>query len=67
MIRNQQKLQLAKGENKMGFYVMIFSMLIGIFLIALGIIRRKRNSWYKILIAVGVLLVLFAIYLGFPK
>ena len=42
-------------------------MLIGIFLIALGIIRRKRNSWYKIWIAVGVLLVLFAIYLGFPK
>ncbi|WP_279080587.1 DUF6095 family protein [Lactobacillus apis] len=58
---------MAKGENKMGFYVMIFSMLIGIFLIALGIIRRKRNSWYKILIAVGVLLALFAIYLGFPK
>ena len=51
----------------MGFYVMIFLMLIGIFLIALGIICRKRNSWYKILIAVGVLLVLFAIYLGFPK
>ncbi|WP_179853670.1 hypothetical protein [Lactobacillus apis] len=51
----------------MGFYVMIFSMLIGIFLIASGIIRIKRNSWYKILIAVGVLLVLFAIYLGFPK
>ncbi len=51
----------------MGFYVMIFSMLIGIFLIALGIIRRKRSAWYKILIAVGVLLVLFAIYLGFPK
>ena len=51
----------------MGFYVMIFSMLIGIFLIALGIIRRKRNFCYKILIAVVVLLVLFAIYLGFPK
>ena len=51
----------------MGFYVMIFSMLIGIFLIALEITRRERNIWYKILIAVGVLLVLFAIYLGFPK
>jgi len=51
----------------MGFFVMVISMLMGIFLIALGITRRKSNFWYKISIAVGTLLVLLAIYLGFPK
>lgn len=51
----------------MGFFLMIISLLMGIFLIALGITYRKRSFWYKISIAVGTLLVLFAVYLGFPK
>ena len=42
-------------------------MLIGIFLIAFGISHRKSNYWRKISIAFGIALVLFAIYLGFPK
>lgn len=53
----------------MGFFAMIASMLLGIFLIVYGIYRKnkKSNNWYIILIALGILFVLFAIYLGFPK
>ncbi len=51
----------------MGFFIMIISMLLGLFFITSGIIRRKSNRWYIILIALGIVLVLFAIYLGFPK
>jgi len=56
-----------KGGNKMGFFAMIGSMLLGIFSIILGICRRKSNRWYMILIPLGIAFVLFAIYLGLPK
>ena len=51
----------------MGFFAMIVSMLLGIFFIVVGIFRRKSNLWYIFLIVLGVVLVLFAVYLGFPK
>lgn len=51
----------------MGFFVMLASMLMGIFSIAFGIYRIKSNRWHIILIALGIVFVLFAIYLGFPK
>ena len=51
----------------MGFFAMIGSMFLGIFLITLGIHNRKNNRWHIILIILGILLVLFAIYLAFPK
>lgn len=51
----------------MGFFVMIISMLLGIFFITSGMIRRKGNRWHIILTALGIVLALFAIYLGFPK
>lgn len=51
----------------MGFFAMVASMVLGIFFIAVGISRRKHKGWPIILIALGVVLVLFAIYLGFPK
>lgn len=51
----------------MGFFVMLASMLLGVFFIAFGISHRKHNRWHIILIALGIVFVLFAIYLGFPK
>lgn len=51
----------------MGFFAMIASMLLGVFFIAIGISQRKHKGWPIILIALGVVLVLFAIYLGWPK
>ena len=51
----------------MGFFVMVASMLLGVFLIVLGISKRKHKGWPVILTALGAALVLFAIYLGWPK
>lgn len=51
----------------MGFFAMIASMLLGVFLIIFGIYRRKSNRWNVFLIVLGIIFVLFAIYLGFPK
>jgi membrane-bound ClpP family serine protease len=56
-----------KGVNEMGFFGMIASMLLGIFFIAFGISCRKHKGCSIILIALGIIFVLFSIYLGFPK
>ena len=45
---------------------MIASMLVGIFFVIFGMNRRKDNRWRIIFIAVGVVFVLIAVYLGFP-
>lgn len=51
----------------MGFFAMIASMLLGILFIAIGISRRKQKVWPIILIALGIVFVLVAVYLGLPK
>lgn len=54
----------------MGFFAMLFSMIIGVFLIVLGISRMKHKKsilWNIVVIPIGIVLVLFAIWLGFPK
>ena len=55
------------GVNKMGFFAMIASMLLGILFVVIGISRRKQKGWPIILIALGIVFVLIAVYLGFPK
>lgn len=51
----------------MGFFGMIASMLLGILFIGLGISRRKQKGWPVILVALGIVFVLIAVYLGWPK
>lgn len=51
----------------MGFYAMVISLLIGICLIAFGVMHRKTDAWYKLALVLGIVLVLFSVYLGFPK
>lgn len=51
----------------MGFFVMVASLLLGIFFIAIGISRKKQKGWPIILIALGIVFVLLAVYLGWPK
>ncbi len=51
----------------MGFFAMIASMLLGILFVAIGISRRKQKGWPIILIALGTVFVLIALYLGWPK
>lgn len=51
----------------MGFFGMIASLLLGVFFIAFGISSRKQKVLPIILIALGVVFVLIALYLGWPK
>lgn len=54
----------------MGFFVMVFSAIIGVFLIAFGFSRaknKKSKPWSIVAISIGIALVLFAIWLGLPK
>ena len=51
----------------MGFFAMIASMLLGIFFIVIGLSRRKHKGWSIILITLGIVFVLIAVYLGLPK
>lgn len=51
----------------MGFFLMVISMLLGIFFIAIGVCYRKSKRWYVFSIVLGVVFVLFAVYLALPK
>lgn len=53
----------------MGFIVMVLSAIIGIFLIAIGflVLKIKSRLWNIVAISIGIVLVLFAVWLGFPK
>ncbi|GEL66814.1 hypothetical protein MPS01_09690 [Marinilactibacillus psychrotolerans] len=51
----------------MGFILMILSAIIGIFLVIVGFARAKQNTLYKVLLIIGILLILFSIYLALPK
>lgn len=51
----------------MGFFAMIGSMILGIFCIVLGFHNRKKHRVNIVFIPLGIILVLLAVYLGFPK
>lgn len=54
----------------MGFFAMVLSAIIGVFLIALGFsrIKNKKTKFGNVAaIFIGVVLVIFTIWLGFPK
>lgn len=54
----------------MGFIVMVLSAIIGIFLTALGFSRiknKKSRLWNIVATSIGIVFVLFAIWLGLPK
>lgn len=46
---------------------MLASLLLGIFFIIIGISRRKQKGGPIILVALGIVFVLIAVYLGWPK
>lgn len=50
----------------MGFYIMIVSFLLGIFLTILGVSGMKRKFLYKFFIVLGIILIIFAVYLARP-
>ncbi|MCG3398834.1 hypothetical protein [Staphylococcus massiliensis] len=51
----------------MGFWLMLFSFILGIVMITIGIKHRQQNHVYKIVPFVGLLFVTFAITLALPQ
>lgn len=51
----------------MGFFAMIASFLLGIFFVIMGISRRKQKGWPIIMTVLGIVFILIAVYLGWPK
>lgn len=54
----------------MGFIVMVLSAIVGIALTVTGTLHiknQRHRTWNIIAIVLGVVLVLFAIWLGLPK
>lgn len=58
-------------ENKqIGFYVMLASMLLGLFALKIGVFqfKEKKDKFLSILTSLaGIALVLVAVWLGWPK
>lgn len=57
-------------DKQMGFYVMVASMLLGLFALKLGFsqFKEKKDKFLSILTSLaGTALVLVAIWLGWPK
>ena len=57
-------------DKQMGFYVMIASMLLGLFALKIGFshFKEKKDKFLSILTSLaGIALVLVAIWLGWPK
>ena len=51
----------------MGFWMMISSFILGGLLIGTGVSRRTEKHWRYVSNVCGIILVVFAVYLGFPK
>ena len=45
---------------------MIISFILGIFFTVFGFYRRKYNAIYKLSIVLGILFLIFAVYLAMP-
>lgn len=57
-------------DKQMGFYVMLASMLLGLFVLKIGFsqFKEKKDTFLSILTSLaGTTLVLVAIWLGWPK
>ena len=57
-------------DKEMGFYVILASMLLGLFALKIGFsqFKEKKDKFLSILTSlVGIALVLVAVWLGWPK
>ena len=57
-------------DKQMGFYVMLASMLLGLFALRIGFshFKEKKDKFLSILTSLaGIALVLVSIWLGWPK
>ena len=51
----------------MGFLIMIFSFIFGIIFVSVGIGYRKKKMWSIVSSVIGILFIIFSIYLALPK
>ncbi len=51
----------------MGFWIMIFSFIFGIMLVSVGIGYRKKKMYSIVSSVIGILFIIFSIYLALPK
>lgn len=51
----------------MGFFIMLFSAIIGIILIITGITRKIGNQWRFLMVLLGIIFMALAVWLGMPK
>ena len=57
-------------DKQMGFYVMLASMLLGLFALKIGFsqFKEKKDTFLSLLTCLaGIALVLVAVWLGWPK
>lgn len=57
-------------DKQMGFYLMVASMLLGLFALRIGFshFKEKKDKFLSILTSLaGIALVLVAVWLGWPK
>ena len=57
-------------DTQIGFYVMLASMLLGLFALKIGVfqLKEKKDKFLSILTSLtGTALVLVAVWLGWPK
>ena len=57
-------------DKQMGFYLMVASMLLGLFALKIGVsqFKEKKDKFLSILTSLaGLTLVLVAVWLGWPK
>lgn len=50
----------------MGFIIMLLFFICGIFLVSIGIIKRKQSSLYQLNILLGIFIICVAIYMARP-
>lgn len=51
----------------MGFFIMLFSAIIGISLIVVGATRKMGNQWRFLTVLLGIIFMVLAVWLGMPK
>ncbi|WP_414042526.1 hypothetical protein [Macrococcus animalis] len=50
----------------MGFYIMIISFFLGLYLIIQGVKQTKKNKNYSFILIPGIVLLVFSVYLAWP-
>lgn len=65
--RHDRVITVQREAQHMGFYIMLFSAILGVILLVVGIRLSRKNKWFFALSALGVISMAIAVWLGLPK